>query len=105
MEEEIKNYSDTIEKGNFVRYIYIYFINLSFQNYIYIYIYIKFIEPIGSFGKTEAPPAYTDLFPNNKSVKIQIEKTCEKYGPIPSSTVAVPLTLCDIIHKPCRFNV
>ena len=77
---------------------------------LYIYIYIKFIEPIGSFGKTEfgkteAPPAYTDLFPNKKSVKIQIEKTCEKYGPVPSSAVAVPLTLCDIIHKPCRFNV
>ena len=69
------------------------------------YIYIKFIEPIGSFGKTEAPPAYADLFPNKKSVKIQIEKTREKYGPVPSSAVAVPLTLCDIIHKSCRFNV
>ena len=38
-----------------------------------------------------------------KNVKSRIEKAREKDGPVPRS-VAVSLTVCDIIFKSCKFS-
>ncbi|XP_003389967.1 PREDICTED: uncharacterized protein LOC100634411 isoform X3 [Amphimedon queenslandica] len=51
-----------------------------------------------SLGRTDAPPAYGDLFPGFQDVRDQVDKARQSEGPAPAP-VAVPLTLCNILCK------
>ena len=60
------------------------------------------LAPISSsLGRTDAPPAYGDLFPGIQNVRDQVDKARQSEGPAPAP-VAVPLTLCNILCKSCK---
>lgn len=70
---------------------------------VYLLICCHYTGPAESLGRTEAPPAYGDLFPGVKDVKSQVDKARQGEGMAPAP-VAVPLTLCNILCKSCEFE-